>query len=103
MVFTTIFAFAVTRIDAEGRQSIAGFFKGIQDAMLVVVGWVLALAPIGVLGLAFAVGAGAGGAAFGAVVHYVVLVSAVGIVVTLAAYVVAVTFGRWKLETLPGR
>ena len=44
--------------------------------MLVVVGWVLWLAPIGVLGLAFAVGAGAGGAAFGAVLHYVVLVSA---------------------------
>lgn len=97
VVFTTIFAFAVTRIDAEGRQSIAGFFKGIQDAMLVVVGWVLALAPFGVLGLAFAVGAGAGGAAFGAVFHYVVLVSAIGIIVTLAAYLVAVAFGRWKL------
>lgn len=97
VVFTTIFAFAVTRIDAEGRQSIAGFFKGIQDAMLVVVGWVLALAPIGVLGLAFAVGAGAGGAAFGAVFHYVALVSAVGIIVTLAAYLVAVAFGRWRL------
>ena len=32
--------------------------------------------PVGVLGLAFAVGAGAGGAAFGAVLHYIVLVSA---------------------------
>ena len=97
VVFTGIFAFAVTRIDAEGRQSIGRFFKGIQDAMLVVVGWVLWLAPIGVLGLAFAVGAGAGGAAFGAVLHYVVLVSLVGIVVTLFAYVVAITFAGWKL------
>jgi Na+/H+-dicarboxylate symporter len=95
-VFTSIFAFAVTRIDAEGRQSVARFFKAIQDAMLVVVGWVLRLAPIGIFGLAFAVGAGAGGAAFGALVHYVVLVSIVGLIVTLVAYVVAVTFGRWK-------
>jgi Na+/H+-dicarboxylate symporter len=86
----------VTRIDAEGRQSVARFFKAIQDAMLVVVGWVLLLAPIGIFGLAFAVGAGAGGAAFGALVHYVVLVSIVGLIVTLVAYVVAVTFGRWK-------
>lgn len=97
VVFTAIFAFAVIRIDVEGRQAIARFFKGIQDAMLVVVGWVLWLAPIGVLGLAFAVGAGAGGAAFGAVFHYVVLVSAIGIMVTLAAYPVAMAFGRWKL------
>ena len=97
VVFTAIFAFAVTRIDADGRQSIGRFFKGIQDAMLVVVGWVLWLAPVGVLGLAFAVGAGAGGAAFGAVLHYVVLVSLVGIIVTLIAYVVAVAFAGWKL------
>lgn len=97
VVFTAIFSFAVTRIDADGRQAIGRFFKGIQDAMLVVVGWVLALAPIGVLGLAFAVGAGAGGAAFGAVLHYVVLVSLVGLVVTLLAYVVAITYAGWKL------
>jgi proton glutamate symport protein len=97
VVFTGMFAFAVTRIGVEERQSIGRFFKAIQDAMLVVVGWVLWAAPVGVLGLAFAVGAGAGGAAFGAVVHYVVLVSVVGIVVTLAAYVVAVTFARWRL------
>jgi proton glutamate symport protein len=97
VVFTAVFAFAVTRIGAEERQAVGRFFKGIQDAMLVVVGWVLWLAPIGVLGLAFAVGAGAGGAAFGAVLHYVVLVSAIGIVVTLFAYVVAVVFARWRL------
>jgi len=97
VVFTSIFAFAVTRLQGEGRQAIAAFFKGIQDAMLVVVGWVLALAPIGIFGLAFAVGAGAGGAAFSALVHYVVLVSLVGILVTLAAYAVAVIFGRWTL------
>jgi proton glutamate symport protein len=96
VVFTAIFSFAVTRIDADGRQAIARFFKGIQDAMLVVVGWVLALAPIGVLGLAFAVGAGAGGAAFGAVLHYVILVSLVGLVVTLVAYVIAITYAGWK-------
>lgn len=97
VVFTSIFAFAVTRIETEGRRSIANFFKAIQDAMLVVVGWVLALAPIGVFGLAFAVGAGAGGAAFGALVHYILLVSLVGILVTLVAYIVAVAFARWKL------
>ena len=95
--FTAVFGFAVTRIDTEGRQAIGRFFRAVQDAMLIVVGWVLRLAPIGVLGLAFAVGAGSGGAAFGAILHYVVLVSVLGIVVMLAAYVVAVVFARWHL------
>jgi len=95
--FTAVFGFAVTRIDTEGRQAIGRFFRALQDAMLIVVGWVLRLAPIGVLGLAFAVGAGSGGAAFGAILHYVVLVSVLGIVVMLAAYVVAVVFARWRL------
>ena len=97
VVFTAVFAFAVTRIGTEERLAVARFFKGIQDAMLVVVGWVLWLAPVGVLGLAFAVGAGAGGSAFGAVLHYVVMVSLVGIVVTMVAYIVAVVFARWRL------
>jgi len=97
VVFTTIFAFAATRIDTEGARLIGRFFRAVQDAMLVVVGWVLWLAPVGVLGLALAVGAGAGGAAFGAVLHYVLLVSLVGILVSLAAYLVAVGFAGWKL------
>jgi Na+/H+-dicarboxylate symporter len=58
---------------------------------------VLWLAPVGVLGLALAVGAGAGGAALGAVAHYVVLVSVVGLLVTLGAYGVAIAFAGWKL------
>jgi len=97
VVFTSVFAFAVTKIDAAGRQSVSALFKAIQDAMLVVVGWVLWLAPIGVFGLSFAVGAGSGGAAFGAVLHYVVLVSSVGLLVTLAAYAFAIGFARWRL------
>jgi len=97
VVFTTIFAFAVTRIDSKGRQSVEQFFKGIQDAMLVVVGWVLWLAPVGVFGLAFAVGAGAGGSAIGAVLHYVIIISAVGVGVIIASYVIAVLFARWRL------
>jgi Na+/H+-dicarboxylate symporter len=87
----------VTRIDAEGRQAVGRLFKGIQDAMLVVVGWVLWLAPIGVFGLAFAVGAGAGGSAFGAVLHYVVIISAIGVALILLSYVIAVVFARWRL------
>jgi Na+/H+-dicarboxylate symporter len=98
VVFTALFAFAVTRIEPAQQRTIAGFFQAIEKAMLVLIGWVLALAPYGVFGLAFAVGAGAGGAAFGAVLHYVLLASTIGILVMLAGYGIALFGARWSLS-----
>jgi Na+/H+-dicarboxylate symporter len=97
VIFTALFAFAVTRIDRAHQRTIATFFQAIEKAMLVLIGWVLALAPIGVFGLALAVGAGAGGAAFGAVLHYVLLASAIGLLVMVAGYGVAVFGAGWSV------
>lgn len=104
--FTVVFAFALARV-AEGRRRAAlGFFEAIGDAMLTVIGWVLWLAPAGVLALAFTVGAGAGGSALGAVAHYVVLVSLLGVVVTVAALLVGILVARIRpgpfLQALAG-
>ena len=92
--FTVVFAFALARVAEERRRAALGFFEAIGDAMLLVIGWVLWLAPVGVLALAFTVGAGAGGSALGAVAHYVVLVSLLGVVVTLAALLVGLLGAR---------
>ena len=62
--------------------------------MIVVIGWVLALAPVGVFCLALGVGAQSGAAAIGALAHYIALVSAIGLVILLAAYVLAVFLAR---------
>lgn len=94
VIFAFLFALALTRIEAKKRASVVALFEGVGDALLVVIGWVLWIAPLGVFALAFAVGAGAGGAAFAALLHYVVLVSAVGVLVTLSAYLVAAAGGR---------
>ena len=97
VVFTALFAFAITRLPEEKRRPLAAFFGSLGEAMLVIIGWILWLAPLGVLALAFAVGAGAGGAAFGAVLHYVLLVSSLGIAILLAAYGVAAVAARWPI------
>ncbi|MCA1653350.1 MAG: dicarboxylate/amino acid:cation symporter [Sphingomicrobium sp.] len=97
VVFTALFAFAIARLDEAKRRPLAAFFDALTEAMLVVIGWVLWLAPAGVLALAFVVGVGAGGAAFGAVLHYIVLISSLGLAILLAAYVVAVLIVRWPL------
>lgn len=94
IVFTMAFAFAITRLPAEQRKTLTDFFQAIADAMLVIVGWVLWLAPIGVGALAFVVGARAGTGAVGALLHYILIVSAVGATIGLIAYPVALIGGR---------
>jgi proton glutamate symport protein len=108
IIFTATFAFAVTRLPAEKRSPITGLFAAIADAMVIIINWVLALAPIGVFALAFVVGAKAGAAAFGALAHYVAIVSAVGVVVWLASFAVAMIGARQGLvgffrATLPAQ
>ncbi len=97
MLFTAVFALAVIRLEAEPRARLTGFFSAIADAMLVVIGWVLALAPFGVFALAYVVGAKAGVAAFGALAHYVLIVASVGGLLLIAAYALAVVGGRTGL------
>ena len=108
IVFTLVFAFALTRIEPDLRALLVRFFAGVRDTMLVVVGWVLWLAPLGVFALALAVGARAGAAAFGALAHYIAIVSAIGVVVVLIAYALAATagpvpIGRFARAALPAQ
>ena len=91
ILFTLVFAFAMTRLPAEPRLLLTGFFRAVADVMLVMISWVLWIGPVGVLALAYVVGARAGGAAFGALLHYVLIVSAVGVVVWLLSFL----FGAW--------
>jgi len=89
ILFVLVFAFAMMRLPAEPRERLVSFFRAIADTMLVVIGWVLWLGPIGVFALAYVVGARAGETAFGALLHYVLIVTAVGTVLWLAAWPLA--------------
>ena len=94
VIFALLFALALAQISSDGRAAILRLFEAIADALLVIIGWVLWLAPIGVLALGYSVGVAAGGAAFAGLGHYVVLISLIGILVTVAAYPLALIFGR---------
>ena len=99
IIFTSAFAFAITRLPEPRRVLLAGVFEAIGEAMLIIIDWVLRIAPIGVFALAFVVGAKAGAAAFGALAHYVALVSATGGVIWLASFAVALFGARIGLMT----
>ena len=94
VVASVLFALALTHISAAGRRAIVNLFEAIADAFVVIIDWVLWVAPLGVLALAYTVGSAAGGSAFAGLGHYVVLISVIGIVVTLACYPMAMIWAR---------
>ncbi len=94
VVFAIAFGFAMTRLDARLRQPVALFFEGVASTMIVIVQWVLAVAPIGVFALALGVGLRAGLGAAGVLGHYIALVCLSLIGLILLTYVVATVVGR---------
>ena len=97
IVFVSVFALAVGRLAGPQREVMTTFFAALASAMLVVIGWVLALAPIGVFALSMAVAATSGTAAIGALAHYVIIVVLTGSIVLVAGYVFAVAIARQPL------
>ncbi len=99
VLFVAVFAVAATRIGEAPSRQLGLFFEGLAGAMMVVVGWVLKLAPIGVFGLALPLAATSGSDAIGALAHYILVVSAAGLVVLLSGFLLASLLGRQPLGT----
>ena len=51
IVFSILFAVALTRIPGDEMQTMRYFFKSANDAMIILTGWIMALAPIGIYAL----------------------------------------------------
>jgi len=99
VAFTTIFAFAMAQLPDATRAPLTAFFRSLGEAMLVVINWILVLAPIGVFALGYAVAVETGLAVLGGLAHYVAVVSSIGIALTLIAYAFAFTVARLKPAT----
>src|SRR5690349_16513593 len=95
IVFTLMFGLALLTLPEERRTPVVAFFRGLGDAALTVVRWVLNLAPIGVFALALPLATRMGASAAGALAAFVATV--IGITVSFALlvlYPIAVIGGR---------
>lgn len=93
-IFFVMFAVAITRLPADQGDRLLGFFHALGNVMLLIIGWVLAIAPVGVFALAYGVGVQSGGGAFAALGHYVLTVTAMGTFILVLAYLIAAGLGR---------
>ena len=99
VLFALLFAIALRHIDRSRAAAIANGCQGIADALLVIIGWVLLVAPLGVFALAFDVAARSG-FAVGALLLWYVVARIVGGIVLLAGFVLLVAVvARTRLPT----
>jgi proton glutamate symport protein len=94
ILFAVAMGLAVSRIGEEERTTVVRFFRGLFDAMLTLVRWVLGLAPVGVFALALPLATRLGIAAAGAVVYYILVVVAISTLAIALMYPLAALLGR---------
>lgn len=98
LLFTLLAGAAVQRLPAAQRDPLAVLIDGAARAMLIAVGWVLWLTPLGVFALGYVLALGSGWRAAGLIGAFVAVVSLPMLVFTLLLYPVAVLGGRvgWR-------
>jgi len=99
VVFAVFTGFALTRLPEARGRTLIEVFQAIGDAMIIIVRWVLMVAPIGVFALGLGVGLRAGVGAVGVLGQYIVAASSAGLMIAILAYGLAVTVGRAPLGT----
>jgi proton glutamate symport protein len=108
IVFALLLGLAITRTAPATRTPLIDFFRALGDAMLVLVRWIIMLAPIGVFALVLPLAAHAGGALAGAIGFYIGAYSFGCIIVILLHYPVVAVFAgipirRFARAALPSQ
>jgi len=97
LVFTIAFALAAARLPAEQRALVAAVSRALVDAMMVMIGWILAVLPLGVFSLCLHFAARMGLRVTGVIAAYVALLCAALIVGTVLLYPLTAALGRVSL------
>jgi len=94
LVFTVAFALAASRLPAEPRALVAALSRAVVDAMMVMIGWVLAVLPLGVFSLCLDFASRAGLRVTGVIAWYVALLCAALLLFTVLLYPLTAALGR---------
>jgi Na+/H+-dicarboxylate symporter len=97
ILFTLILALAIAKTAPAVRDPLLAVFRGLTEAMLVIVRWVVAVAPLGVFALVLPLAAHGGAGVAGAVGFYVVVYSLASILIAALLYPVVVVAGKVPL------
>jgi Na+/H+-dicarboxylate symporter len=109
IVFTIGFGLAVSRIAEDRRRALTTFFGGLADAMLTIVRWIVAFAPLGVMALTAPIAARLGITVAGLLANYILitvlmtLLALALIVYPMASIAGGIPIGRFARACIPAQ
>jgi Na+/H+-dicarboxylate symporter len=108
ILFTLLLALAIVRTSPAARDTLVGFFRALGEAMMVMVGWIVKLAPFGVFALILSLTAHTGMKMAGAAGFYIAVYSIACLLVTLLLYPVVsgftgISIRRYARAALPAQ
>lgn len=86
ILFALLFGAAVRAVEPVRRQTLLAVVGAVNDAMLILVGWVMRLAPVGVGALAVTLFSQLGSSAAGAFGYYILFFCGIEVVITAVLY-----------------
>jgi proton glutamate symport protein len=98
VVCALLFGFALTRVEAPRRAQAVELFQTLSEVMIIIIRWVLWVAPLGVFALAFSVCVKAGVSVLSALGWYILAQCTLYLAVTLGLYFVAIFAGGQRLR-----
>jgi Na+/H+-dicarboxylate symporter len=99
IVFTVLFAMALTRVAVQSRDLLTKFFTALSETMFVMVHGLLRFAPIGVFAVALRYSRDFGAGVAGILLLYVVILCCLLIGFTVLLYPISVILGRIGLRS----
>ena len=98
ILFTLILALAIAKTAPNVREPLLGVFRGLSEAMLIIVRWVVWLAPLGIFALVLPLAARGGAAIAGAIGFYIVAYSLACILIILLLYPVVMLVAKYPMS-----
>jgi len=98
LIFSALLAIAIRQLPDERRNPLQSGIESLSEAMFIIVGWLLAVTPVGVLALSYSLGRNTGMQAVGILGGLVLLQCGVMLAFTLLIYPLTAFFGRVSIS-----
>ena len=99
MIFTGLLSMSLLKIETQKREVIVSFFDALKEALFVLIGWIMAVAPFGIFALVFPLAATLGVSAITLLGSFILIACGLIVGMTLLLYLFASFIGRIPLKS----
>ncbi len=98
IIFSIFLGLALNHVADASKNTVVQFLRGFSDAMLVIVGWLFIVAPVGIFAVVFPLICQMGTGLVGALAYYVLIVVINAIACMLMLYVTTIFFSGQSIR-----